>query len=111
MQAVRTKNVKQEEEKKEGGKECERGGGEGEGGKKKKTSGSVKQHSALMFQGIPGRVNSNSCKNSQPAFTFAGFFFVVFRLHQPLQESAFNFRLSGCRSRRMQHCHTDLLGA
>lgn len=93
--------------KKGGGRNAREGEGEREeegvrekGKKKKNLRLSVKQHSALMFHGIPGRVNSNSCKNSQPAFTFAGFFFFflfVFRLHQPLHESGCNFcRVSVC---------------
>lgn len=53
MQVVRTKNVKEGER----GKECE-----------EKNPSAVKQHPTLMFHGIPGRVNSNACKNSKPAF-------------------------------------------
>ncbi len=36
--------------------------------KKKRNSRTVKQHPTLMFHGIPRRVNSNACKNCQPAF-------------------------------------------
>lgn len=38
-----------------------------------KNPSAVKQHSTLMFHGIPGRVNSNACKNRQPAFLFPAF--------------------------------------
>lgn len=78
------------------------------GKKKKNLRLSVKQHSALMFHGIPGRVNSNSCKNSQPAFTFAGFFFFsssssVCTSRSMNQAVIFAECLSVWKSCRMQH--------